>query len=157
MHKLLKLLFVGISFLLLAVCYVVFIGFEINSKYINDKITNELGSSLGRQVTLEGPVLVRISMMPSVSLHGLHISNPKGFASQDDAELLYLKEAHLALNLWGLLKNQIIVQRVSGEGLSIALLEKDNGKNNWTFKATPEDPQGLADVLELLERSALMM
>jgi uncharacterized protein involved in outer membrane biogenesis len=155
MHKLLKLFLVGIGFLLLVVCYVVLIGVEVNSKYINDKITNELGNSLGRHVSVDGPVVVRVSMMPSVSLHGLHIQNPEGFSSQDDAEFLYLKEAYLALNLWGLFKNQVIVQRVSGAGLSIALLEKDNGKNNWTFKASPEDPQGLADVLELLERSAI--
>ena len=155
MHKLLKLFFASIGLLLLAVSYVVFIGFEINSRYINDKITHELCDNLGRQVSVEGPVVVRVSMMPSVSLHGLHISNPEGFTSQDGAEFLYLKQAHLALNLWGLFRNQIIVQRVSGEGLSVTLLEKANGKNNWTFKASPDDPQGFAELLELLERSAI--
>lgn len=154
MHKMLKSFFVGISLLIVAICYVVFIGFEINSKYINDKITRELSESLGRQVSIEGPVIVRVSMMPSVSLHGLHVANPEEFSSSA-TDFLYLKEAHLSLNLWGLFKNQLTIQKVSGAGLDLALIEKENGRNNWTFKSSPEDPQGLANILELLEHSAI--
>ena len=153
MRKLFKFIGVAIGLLLLALCYLVFVGSEINSKYINDKITDELTLSLGRQVSVEGPVLVHVSMMPSISLHGLHIANSKEFSSDNFADFLFLKEAHLSLNLWGLFKNRLIVEKISGDGLTVGLREKANGENNWTFKSSPDDPNGLANVLELLERN----
>ena len=141
----------SIFFALLA--YILLIGFELDAKAINQKIEQNLTESLGRKVTVEGPSNFNINATPSVILHGLHIANSSEFYSETQPDLFSIQEAKLSLNLWGLLYGKIIIKKLSGKGLGLALKRNLNGHNNWTFKESTEETDSLALILDLLEHA----
>jgi AsmA family protein len=154
-QKLIKVSVASLSILLGLCLYILLVGFELDAKRINQEIESTLSESLGRKVVVDGPSRFTINARPSVILHGLHIANPVRFASEQDPDLFSIQEAKLSLNLWGLLVGKVIIDNVSGDGLSLALKQDAAGHNNWTFKQTDdeEDPDNLAFILSLLERA----
>lgn len=153
-HIIIKTSLISFSLLVGLLIYLLLVGFELNAKVINQKIESTLSESLGRAVHIDGPSRFTIKARPSVVLHGLHIANPEGFASDEDPDLFSLQEAKLKLNLWGLLVGKIIIEHVSGDGLKLALKQNGTGANNWTFKQTEDnEADNLELILNLLERA----
>jgi uncharacterized protein involved in outer membrane biogenesis len=96
-----------------------------------EKAAANLSQVLGRKVHLDGPLLLEISAHPKLHLGGLHIANDTDFSGNEFASL---GEAHLALNLWPLLRLRFQVDELSGSDVKIHLQINKNDKNNWTFQ-----------------------
>jgi uncharacterized protein involved in outer membrane biogenesis len=153
-QTIIKISLIIISLLVGLLIYILLVGFELNAKVINQKIESSLSESLGRGVRVDGPSRFTIKARPSVELHGLHIANPSGFASDEGPDLFSIQEAKLNLNLWGLLIGKVIIDNVSGNDLKLALKEDATGANNWTFKPSDDDEtDNLVLILDLLERA----
>ena len=133
--------------------YILLVGFDLNANYINQEIEKNLSENLGRKVLIDGPSSFRINAKPSIVLRNFYIANPDGFTEATNPHLFSVKEAKLSLNLWGLLYGRLIIDNVSGQGLNLDLIETKDGRNNWSFKQTPEDPDSLVLILNLLEHS----
>ncbi|MEN9966361.1 MAG: hypothetical protein RL416_518, partial [Pseudomonadota bacterium] len=153
MNKTKKLLLISCSILAGLLIYIFLIGFELDAHYINQQIEKNLSENLGRKVIIDGPSSFKINAKPSIILRNFHIANPDGFTATPNPYLFSVKEAKLSLNLWGLLYGRLIIDNVSGQGLGLELIETKDGRNNWSFKQTPEDPDSLVLILNLLEHS----
>jgi uncharacterized protein involved in outer membrane biogenesis len=153
MQKILKISLLISAILMAMMAYILVIGFELDANYINQKIEKNLSENLGRKVIIDGPSRFKINAKPSIILRNFHIANPDGFTATPNPYLFSVKEAKLSLNLWGLLYGRLIIDNVSGQGLGLELIETKDGRNNWSFKQTPEDPDSLVLILNLLEHS----
>ena len=153
MSKTKKLFLISSSIIAGLIIYIFLIGFDLDANYINQQIEKNLSENLGRKVLIDGPSSVRINAKPSIILRNFHIANPDGFTEVTNTHLFSVKEAKLSLNLWGLLYGRLIIDNVSGQGLSLDLIETKEGRNNWSFKQSPEDPDSLVLILNLLEHS----
>ena len=153
MQKILKISLLISAILMAMMTYILLIGFELDANYINQKIEKNLSENLGRKVIIDGPSRFKINAKPSIILRNFHIANPDGFTATPNPYLFSVKEAKLSLNLWGLLYGRLIIDNVSGQGLGLELIETKDGRNNWSFKQTPEDPDSLVLILNLLEHS----
>ena len=153
MSKTKKLFLISCSIIAGLLIYILLIGFDLEANYINQRIEKSLSEKLGRKVLIEGPSSFRINAKPSIVLRNFYIANPDGFTEATKPHLFSVKEAKLSLNLWGLLYGRLIIDNVSGQVLNLDLIETKDGRNNWSFKQTPEDPDSLVLILNLLEHS----
>ncbi len=78
----------------------------------------------------DGPLQLEISAHPKLLIGGLHIANAPGF---DGGEFASMGEAHLALDLWPLLRMRLQIEELSGSDVHIRLQLKKDGRTNWTF------------------------
>lgn len=153
MQKILKTSLIIATFLMMPIAYILLIGFDLDANYINQKIEKNLSENLGRKVLIDGPSSFRVNAKPSIVLRNFHIANPDGLNELTKPHLFSVKEAKLSLNLWGLLYGRLIIDNVSGQSLNLDLIETKDGRNNWSFKQSPEDPDSLVLILNILEHS----
>jgi AsmA family protein len=118
---------IGVS----AALYIATIGITINAAALRGNIANTFSENIGRQVRLDGPLVLEISARPRLRVGGLHIANASGFEGGDFASL---GEARLALDLWPLLiERKLRIEELSGTAVRVHLQRHRNGTNNWTF------------------------
>lgn len=153
MQKILKTSLIITTLLMMPIAYILLIGFDLDANYINQKIEKNLSENLGRKVLIDGPSSFRVNAKPSIVLRNFHIANPDGLNELTKPHLFSVKEAKLSLNLWGLLYGRLIIDNISGQSLNLDLIETKDGRNNWSFKQSPEDPDSLVLILNLLEHS----
>lgn len=90
--------------------------------------------ALGRTVSVDDKIVVSTSLQPLFSIEGLRISNPRGFEAGD---FLTMKTARIRVRVLPLLMGKIQVAKFSVNGLSVALVENQQGVVNWASQ-TPE-------------------
>ncbi len=117
---------------LVGIAYVAVIGVSIDASRQREKVAALLESSLGREVRFEGPMKLEISARPKLHVGGLHIGNAPGFDGEDFASL---GDAHLALNLWALLRLRLQIVELSGSDVHVRLQLNKSGSSNWTFNS----------------------
>lgn len=120
------------SAVLAVVAYVAAIGVSIDASQQREKVAALLENSLGREVRFEGPIKLEVSARPKLHVGGLHIANAPGFDREDFASL---GDAHLALNLWALLRLRLQIVELSGSDVHVRLQLNKDGSSNWTFKS----------------------
>ena len=92
----------------------------------------EAGASfaLGRQVTIEGPISLSLSLHPTLVLEDVHIANPS-WASRPD--LLHATRLEVQLALLAALMQEVVIDKVLFDGVDLLLEEGPHESNNWTF------------------------
>ena len=127
----LRVIAVLAAVVLAGIAYVAVVGVSIDASHQREKVAVLLEKSLGRDVRFEGPMKLEISARPKLHVGGLHIANAPGFDGKDFASL---GDAHLALNLWALLRLRLQIEELSGSDVHVRLQLNDSGNSNWTFK-----------------------
>ena len=116
---------------LVCIAYVAVVGVSIDASGQREKVAALLEKSLGREVHFEGAMKLEVSARPKLHMGGLHIANAPGFDGEDFASL---GDAHLALNLWALLRLRLQIEELSGSDVHVRLQLNKNGGSNWTFR-----------------------
>ncbi|WP_283744418.1 AsmA family protein [Sideroxydans sp. CL21] len=130
--RVLRVMAVLAALVLGCIAYVAIVGISFDASPQRDKVAALLEKSLGREVRFEGAMKLEVSARPKLHVGGLHIANAQGFEGEDFASL---GDAHLALNLWALMRLRLQIDELSGSDVHIRLQLNKNGSNNWTFKA----------------------
>ena len=92
----------------------------------------------GRQLTIDGPITLRLSLRPVIVLHQLSLANPPGFA---DANLVTLDRVEAQLALLPLLSHRIDVLHLHLVDPRMVLERNSAGTPDWIFgPPTPASP-----------------
>ncbi len=121
-------IFVGLLVLLvLGVCIFLW-TFDLN-KY-RGVITEKIGTALGRSVQIEDMEL-KLSLIPTVKVKGISISNPEAFKDKDPFVLIDTAEVTIAVMPF--IMDRIIQVNDFQVGTATVNLMQNKDQNNWTF------------------------
>jgi hypothetical protein len=84
----------------------------------------------GRDVTIDGPISVRLFPWPSLTATGIHLANPPGL---DHVEFARAEKVVVRLQLAGLFNGDILVESIAIDKPVIALERMPSGAVNWQF------------------------
>ncbi len=130
--------------LTLAVAWLLFIGIEINGEAWRGSVSRLASRQLGRELKLDGDVKLRISLKPALLLRDARLLQPRGFDAVDE-DFVRVGELQVKLDLWPLLHGRLRADTLAASDVSLALVQREDGSNNWTFAA----PQPALDAPEL--------
>lgn len=112
--------------LILLLCGVV-IGILVIDGFAQSFIQKHGSEGLGTQVTFER---VHVGFFDTdSSFHGLTITNPEGFATEESPTLLLISEAKVSFGLRSLLEKPVVIQTATLSGITLHL-EQTDGKSN---------------------------
>ena len=98
----------------------------------------------GRKLDVKGDASLGISLIPTLIINDVTLSNPSWAKNSQMAEIGSLE---LKFSLLPLLKKQIVVDKAVLNGARIYLETAADGKNNWTFEPVqPAQPAKTASV-----------
>ena len=122
----------------LALGAVAFIGIDIDAQRWREPVAAALSRALGREVRLDGPARLTLSLRPALRVGGVRIANPPGFDSPDFARI---GELQVAMELLPLLQDEVRVSELRGRDVTLRLARAGDGRGNWSFASgTPDRP-----------------
>lgn len=151
------------ALVVVALLYIAFVGVTVSAAPWRDSIAKAATDALHRPVTLEGPLLLEVSLRPSLTIGGVRIANPPGFSTPTFATL---GEAHVQVDLKPLLERSLRVKNLEASNVQVSFERLRDGSANWVFdlsggevkptEATdPSKPFSLPDVSLEVRRIAL--
>ncbi|ACT59028.1 AsmA family protein [Hirschia baltica] len=108
----------------------------IPSSAYKDKIETVAESALGRDVTINGDIKLRLFPKITASAGQTVIANPKGFGDSDFASMTELRAA---VKILPLLSQKVEIDEFILVDPKLSLVKLENGENNWTFSSTSTD------------------
>ena len=119
----------------------------IDHQHLKDEVETYLSDTLDRQVSIDGPMHLRIGEHVYFSAERMHI------AATSWSDQRYFAQARLIeiqLDLTSILSDTIIVNSVNIDGLRVNLESNSDGANNWTFGSN-DTAQAVQDETEEAE------
>ena len=101
----------------------------VNPNRFKPLIEKAAHDATGRQLTLAGDISWTVYPNLGLKLNDVSLSNESGFSP---ANMLQVKSADVAVGLFPLLYNHLVIKNLVVDGLTMSLAQQ-NGKNNWTF------------------------
>ncbi len=144
MKKFLKVLFWSVLILILIAVVGIFIfikTFDLNTykKYAENLVYQHTG----RTLALNGDAGLKISLIPTVVLNDISLSNPQ-WAQQKD--MIRAQKAEVSFAVLPLLKKEIVIDSINLQKPEVYLETAADGKNSWSFaqEADKVEPKDLA-------------
>ncbi len=131
----------GLVGLVIVAGVVVVVSFDPDS--LKPRIVAAVKQQTGRDLTLQGPIRIGLSLQPTLTVQGVSLANPPGFSRP---QMATLERLDLKLALIPLLSSRVEINRLVLVKPDI-LLERDaQGRPNWVFTPTvsPAAPQSAA-------------
>lgn len=129
MSKLLRL------FMVVVVLIVVLAGAALTAAYalfdpnkLKPTITEAVEKATGRTLTISGKIGLKFSLIPTVTVDGVSLSNPVGFSRPD---MLRVGRVELSLALLPLLHRQVEIAHIGVEKVDLLLETDAAGRGNW--------------------------
>ena len=149
---------------LLAVCLVVIIvisatiaglmyfGVTIDLGFLKSGVAASAQSALGREVSIDGPVVLEFSNWPAIDINGLTIANT---AAASEPLFLSAGKARVQVGILPLLKGNIEIAEIRAEQVGLHLEHDAMGQPNWQFGSAdePSRPDDEQPEQETSERS----
>ncbi len=133
-----------VALVVLAFVTVVSIGIHVDLDPLRAPAQTLASTALGREVTLEGPLVLVPTWSPTVEVKGLQIANPEGWPSPEFARM---ELARVTVGVLPVLWGSAVVRELTAEGVSVVLERNAQGRVNWLValpggeaEATPEEP-----------------
>ena len=142
MGKLFKVLFGFIGVLLsLFLITAISLWLFVSTDFIKSTITDWVKNNTDRELSIDGSM--HWTFFPHIGLAAkdVHISNPKGFGSENFASADTMK---LSLQIKPLLKKNFSINQLSFNNLVLNLRKNNSGKGNWKFTKTQTDKKTAA-------------
>ena len=112
------------------------IGFTLSGNRFIDPLRSTLERAVGHQVAFDDAVSIRVSTHPRIEIKKLRLLNPPSFKSLNDKDgpndFATIDRVVLAVDAWSLIRGQLIVEELTGDGAKIQLQRRLDGSNNWT-------------------------
>ena len=116
---------------------------------LKPRIVAAVKQQTGRDLALQGPIRLGLSLRPTLTIQGVAFANPPGFSRP---EMATLDRLDLQLSLIPLLSHQIEIDRLVLVKPDILLETDAKGRHNWQFApetaatvpqpATPQEAAG---------------
>jgi uncharacterized protein involved in outer membrane biogenesis len=100
---------------------------------LKPRIVAAVKQQTGRDLTLQGPIRLGLSLQPTLTIQGVAFANPPGFSRPDMATLDRLD---LKLSLIPLLSRRVEIDRLVLVKPDILLETNAKGQHNWQFTPT---------------------
>jgi uncharacterized protein involved in outer membrane biogenesis len=117
-----------IAILLIWSIIVMTFGLKMDLSPFRAPVQVAASKALGRDVRIEGPVVLWPTAFPIIEVEGVRVANREGWAPED---LMRLERARLQLAVLPLLAGEISIGEITVEGLSLNLEATAEGENNW--------------------------
>jgi hypothetical protein len=91
----------------------------------------------GRTLTISGPVGIKLSLTPTITMQDVALSNPPNFSRPD---IVKVERVELGLALLPLLRHRFEVDHVTLIRPDTLLETDQAGRSNWVFARTPAKP-----------------
>ena len=104
--------------------------FLVDVDVFRDQIERQLSSTVGREVVLQGPLILEPSLTPRIAFNGLKIANPD-WASRPF--LATVDRFDIRASLLPLLQGKLKIVFVEFHGVDLLLEKTPDGINNFTF------------------------
>ena len=104
---------------------------------------------LARNVRIDGPLSLRASLFPRVSVANVHIANPE-WATQPD--FLVVKQLEVEINPWALLRKEFEIRDIELIGATVHLQRGPDQDATWYFKSGTKrgsSPGKIPDIVAL--------
>ncbi len=144
MKKFLKVLFWSVLILILIAVVGIFIfikTFDLNTykKYAENLVYQHTG----RTLALNGDAGLKISLIPTVVLNDISLSNPQWTQQKD---MIRAQKAEVSFAVLPLLKKEIVIDSINLQKPEVYLETAADGKNSWSFaqEADKVEPKDLA-------------
>jgi hypothetical protein len=131
-----KVLAALVALCVLALVAAAFIGIGIDAQRWREPVAAALSRALGREVRLDGPARLTLSLRPDIRVGDIRIANPPGFDSPDFGRI---GELHLSVELLPLLRGETRVRELHGRDVTVRLARSSDGRGNWIFGARAPD------------------
>ncbi|MGI9265310.1 MAG: AsmA family protein [Gammaproteobacteria bacterium] len=103
------------------------------------QIQEALGSAIGRDVTISGPLTVNLGLVPTVRMSDIKVANTE-WATSD--HLLTIEELSIQPRLLPLLHGNIVLDRLTIQGVDLRLENDRSGRPNWVLSPRGEANEG---------------
>jgi len=135
--------------LLVAAAVAIFVGFPISLDPLRGEFESMASIGLGREVTIEGKMVVVPTLWPTLEVEGLRIGQPPGWPERPESGVkgggfARAERAFLRLGVVPLLRGKLHVLALTGEGFEVDMERLSDGRVNWLMKlpdASEEDEQ----------------
>jgi len=128
--RLLKSLFIFIAVLILFVGALDFINLSFTLDSGRRFLVEQIKSSTGRDVRIDGEVKLTVSLIPQLLVQRIHIRNPDGF---NDEDFITIDHVAIELMLMPLLSGQLHFSDIAADQAKINLVKMKDGSHNWSF------------------------
>ena len=118
----------AVALLAVALLVVTLARIPVNLSAYKGLIESQVSEALGREVTLEGDVIVTTSLWPYFEIGGLRVASPPGFDADYLAEM---ERARITVGLLPLLERRLRIRSFVVEGLALKLVRSAEGEVNW--------------------------
>jgi uncharacterized protein involved in outer membrane biogenesis len=112
---------------------------------------------LSREVRIDGPLSLRASLFPRVSIANVHIANPE-WAAQPD--FLVVKQLEVEINPWALLLKEFEVRDVELIGATLYLQRGSDQDTTWKFQTKAKSgsaPGVIPDIVAMHVKDILIV
>jgi hypothetical protein len=130
-----------LALVVLVVAAIALVGISVDAQRWRVPVAEALSRALGREVRLDGPVRLTLSLRPAIVLGDIRIANPPGF---DAPEFARIGELRLVTELLPLLREEIRVRDFHSRDVSLSFARSSDGRANWIFETGAKDaaPRG---------------
>lgn len=125
---------------------------SLDVRQVADFAKREVEAATGRELVIDGPVELQVSLVPSIDLQGLRFANAS-WGSRP--EMLTLDRLEVEVELLPLLFGDIVVTRLVAVAPDLLLETDAGGRGNWQFDAAATEaepapaPEGAPQPLSL--------
>jgi uncharacterized protein involved in outer membrane biogenesis len=127
------------TILALVVVLVIIIAPRVDLSNMRPRIEAVVGQALGRPMELQGPLVVILSLPPSLEAAQIRIGNPPNWPRPEFASI---DKISASVALTPLLRRQIVIKEIDASGVRLALETAADGQNNWTLPAGEQETGG---------------
>ncbi|WP_018868166.1 MULTISPECIES: AsmA family protein [unclassified Thioalkalivibrio] len=114
--------------LLLAVIVAVYLVATFDANDYKERIEAEVRDATGRELTLEGPIGLTFFPNLGLRLEEVRFGNAEGFGDEPFAEL---DVVDVSVAVLPLLRRELDVQHIEGDGVRLNLARDEDGRTNW--------------------------
>ena len=103
----------------------------IKTEVYREALERGFSATLGRTVSLQGPLSLTLSFHPRLILEHVSVSNPPWTSHP---HLFRADRLEIGLSLWPLLRRRLEAEKIALDGAELLLEEGAEDRDNWTFR-----------------------
>ena len=144
--RLTALLLVALLLMVALLLWGLSIGITLDGTRFVDPLRSTLERTVGHRVAFDGAVTIRVSTHPRIEIQKLRLLNPQSFKSltsndqsskgqgskNQGGDFATIDKVVLAVDAWSLMRGELIVEELTGDGAKIQLQRRLDGTNNWS-------------------------
>jgi uncharacterized protein involved in outer membrane biogenesis len=110
------------------------VGWALNPASLKPRLVDAVERATGRTLTISGRIGIKLSLLPTISMEDVALSNPPGFSRPD---MVKVARVELTLGLEPLLRHVVEIEHIELLRPDILLETDQAGHPNWDFRRRP--------------------